>query len=749
MEGLLAVGYLPVLSVLIVFVGILRFFLTKKNNSSRNRLLWLSLCLVLAILVLEIHSAITADPLSFPFAVGVKTMQAFSLDAGYDEIFAGIGGEQLHILLGAYKAILYTSAPIVGGTALYDIFAGISPYFDLFFQSWGHLCLFSQVNDATIALAESMVGETSWKKKPVLIFADADSAELTERLNQEGDAICLPDRLPDCRGLGRARECSFFLMDRDEQGIPDDERNLRSLRTLLNDETPCWPKKRGCHIFFLTNQASTVDSIRACKREYEKNRRTPGEGEVTIHVVRDHARRAAMLMEHLSIAETFPEKASGEPVRILVVGSGPLAQELFKTVFWYGQTAYHPLQIGVAYVPQEGAGDRNEWKDWLESCCPELLPSCTPEDESLRLTLTGSFGSPYASLCVVEENGDSLLSPSFLRKSRENQYGPLETPPFREYDYFLLATGNDTDNMALADSLWRELTYLGEERKTVAAAVEDKDLSAIYRLRCQAMEEGNRAVLVFPFGAAEESFHWETIFADERPLLNCKAEDLLHGLPDIPATMDQFYDDWSNLTRRLHFPVKMMTALEWSGPVKGNEELPKALREKLCFCERTAQDEALCQELAWLEHRRRNAFLRTEGFRRPPRLDQALLAAQEGTSLATEDLLHLAYKNVAARFHPALVECFREVHEGQKDLLDLVSQLRQEADRRAGKKAASDSLKDHDLPQEKYGPRLNREEVQLLLSRQGRQKVSPSLLKSWEDPDHPGWYFPGKVMGLS
>lgn len=772
----------PFLSLLCIVSGIALFFASRRNRRFSRRLLALTAFAVLAVVFMELdfvwqETAIkeAADwekiglweraglVFGMPSGILPKTMQAFSLDAGYDEIFKYSSGP-----LKWYKVFLYSLAPIIGGAVIYDVLAGVSPYLRLFFKQLRRLYVFSELNEKSFCLAQSIAGSRENGKKPVLIFADCPQTdtELSQRVRQLG-AICLPDRLGNCSMLRHAEQCVFFLMSCGESGELDELKNLSQLQELLHAERPQWPAKKGCQVICFSNQDASAERIRALKSEYKRSR---GEGEaekVVLHVVREHIQCANALMVEHPLFTGLADKEPGTPLRVLIVGSSALSRELYKTVFWCGQLLDHPLQLTAAYVPENAGGDETELESWLEWNCPELLASCTAGDDCLRLSFDESCADPYASLCFLEEGRDQLFSPAFLTRPRANKYGVTESFTLSDCDYFILAAESDSDNIALADALWRELAYLKRSgaafgKKTIAVAVENSSLSEIQRLHGEALHEKERDIVMLAFGSTAERFRWECVFTDGQYVSEHTVENAIHGLPDVPETMDAFYDEWSTLARHIHLPCRMFSALQRVEESEGTrEKLRAAVRDKLAYCEAIGSDERLRDDLAWLEHRRWNAFLRTEGFRRPLRLTEKLRELLEGRCTGDGNSLSLyAYKNIPARLHPNLVECFRGRHE-ERDLLDAASLMRQHVKLlKEGKESAVD-LKKYDYPCEKYGPRLSRRELIAYLTDADPSAEGFDPAGAWselenkypavrdcEDLERPGYYYAAKVMAL-
>lgn len=777
-----------ILSLFFFISGGVFFFGMSRGKRISWRLLWLTLFLVLAIIPLSLSQTGGQPTRAFGFLP--RTMQAFSLDFDYDSLFApdeapeaqptgeagavdaprAIRGWELAIMI--YKAILYSVAPIVGGAVIYDVLAGVSPNLRLLFARRRRLYIFSELNERSLGLAQSIVTDKNRGRRPVIIFAGcgesgADVAKLMARARLM-QAICLSNDVPECHALRRARKCVFFLMDLNDDGSFEDTGNLSTLCEMLNAENPVWSGTEGCHLFFFTDAAATVESARMAKLAFDERHEGNGMGEVRLHIVRDHVQAANALMLDHPLYEGLSRKAKGEPLRVLIVGNNEFSQEVFKTVFWCGQLLDHPLQIALAGVGQGDYDGRTEAEVRLGIQCPELFESCTPESECLRQTTGGDYSAPYAAISFIEARPDQFFDDAFLTMPRSFRYGSQETFSLVECDFMILMTGSDRDNIELAGNLWRRLACMklaGEPigRTTIAVAIENDELSQIARMRHEKLKRAENDIALVSFGAIQDRFCWENVFHSgiyrHRGAQEISRARAVHSIAGMDATKDDIYNEWSIQTRQVHLRYKMFSALQRElAPMEDREGV---LRDKLDYCRRVKADPALFDRLSWLEHRRWNAFLRTQGFRRPPRLLEKLRDMEAGR-LEGEDWRALslyAYKNVPARLHPNLVESATGVRGDRTDLLDLASDLRDLVDRLRGNEVGDWDIKYYDRPTDKYGPTLDRAEVCATLMGTEVAARGKALEAAWAelkrrrpgidrsaDPKHPGQWFADGIL---
>ncbi len=678
--------FLNLCSLALFCWGILRFFFLSRQQRLSRRLLRLTLAVVGAVFLVECARLAADGERFFPSGVFIDTMQVFSLDAGYEAITGGprAGDGILAGILYWYRAVVFTVAPIVGGAVIYDVLAGISPELRLLAVRRRRLMIFSELNERSILLARDILDREAGRGRPAIVFTDCYSdggEEDSELLVQAKDlhAVCLQEDLLHCGGFRYSRACCFFLIDQTPDGELDDAGNLVALEGLLQADRPRWKPERGCVITLFSDHSEALENVRAVKHRYDT---LVGDKRVTVRVVRDKATACCL---HLDEAPLFRDLEPGQGLDVVIFGRGPFAREMFSTVFWQGQMLDHPLRIAMVYPPSgTGDGDEPELATALRRFSPELLDSCKPGHECLRLRPGKEDPSPiYASLCFVEADPRTAPIRELLTAERVCQYGSQE--PFRlaQASRFLVMGDSDEENVALGDELRRTLSLLKGSgkypgKKTVSLLVQNSDTSRVVSERFRdygRLDETRVSPDMLIFGTLEDRFRWESVAVDGADLVRLRQrrgrEAELHSLKDVSASRDDLYNDWSRVARAFHTPVKMYCA-----GVRDGDELERKLAYQQAM---EPLDQPLVDRLRWLEHRRWCAFLRSLGFSRPPKLYETLCRVRDG-SLRPEDwreLCFYAYKNIPARLHPCLVECVDYNNtEDDKDLLDYVSDLR-------------------------------------------------------------------------
>jgi len=791
-------------SAVLFIAGLTYVFLRKQQRPLTARLLVFTCSIIGAIFLAKCCFA-TAGTALTP-SVLIDIMQAFSLDADYSSVISGpalFSAPLLNTLVIVYLAVLYTSAPIAGGAIVYDVLAGFSPYIRLALSRRGVIYIFSALNEKAVLLAEDILARKPLDGPATIVFTDAyvddeqeRESELLMRAKALG-AICIRDDMLHCGHFRRFRHAFLFLLDEGPDGDFDDAGNLAVLCGLLGSpdqaasQEPAGPILNGeCDIFVFSNDSGAIESVRAVKRAYdERHKNKKNTRQFRVKVIRDWAQTALFLLWdmplYIPLAGPSPdEKKPCEPpqrsLRVAIFGNGPFAEELFRTVYWGGQMWNTRLYITVI-----GPGDMRRR---LDRQCPELMDSCAWVTESgsrpecLRIYPgdgEDAFADPYCTLSFLEDDTEAVSIRALLDKDgRPYERCPDESYRLAEYDYFLIAGPSGQRNIRLADELISALTCFrltgGSNRKNpgppvIALTVEEQALFSIAKDRFSAYSyDPSKASLnnpvVYPFGDLKSRYTWKSISMDQAYLArggpDTSAE---HGFADINAPDDSLYDDWAKAGRIFHQPYRMYSAgMDPCRIVeKENNPLYQSVEGKreyynLVNC-RYDEPFPITQRLAWLEHRRWNAFLRAQGFSRPfSTLADIQAALKELNTESGPDRL-FAYKDVSLRLHPCLVECdttgvgpsgnivqekdgklFLSWNEGDKkangessyDLLDLISLLRTDRElikndrkNKAGKELEKlvKDVKKYDFPtpdvSAKYLPLLTTEkEIEQLLA---------------------------------
>lgn len=268
-------------------------------------------------------------------------------------------------------------------------------------------------------------------------------------------------------------------------------------------------------------------------------------------------------------------------------------------------------------------------------------------------------------------------------------------------DYFFISLGSDEKNLTAAERL---KMYIGRDHAergsadhgtVIAYIIYDPILSdALNRERRVRCVDGDRADLyLYAAGNLRDLYSVNNVFmsrADRNAALNiheeyCAAHGQAPSRQNDKKFLREFeekyrkdpYIYWANIARAKHlaykaFSIGQVGSSVFKDPQMADRECRREYyKEVFVQCcrflgegkpaaapEEDAEHKALLHRLAWLEHRRWNAFLRACGFRCPREYEHY------------KPVSH-SYKFIDLKLHPCIVECsthgiLAEFDEGYK-----------------------------------------------------------------------------------
>lgn len=641
------------------------------KNGSDNKLIFETLYIMLLIWFLRFVVGIInpEQQLSYVevfFDSIVHALQSFSLDEGYAEYtingknILSAGGMPVWAgVYGVVVSILNVCAPVLGGAVLLNLISEIFPAIKIHMMPTRHKFVFSELNEMSITLAEDLLREEQYKsivstdsrKLPLIIFTDAypdkssePRSEMFERAYNIG-AVCIKKDLLHLP-LKESRSIDYFLIDSDTQD------NIRTLPELLNSKDRLWilrkmqaegnESKEPCvRIFVFTKddtEALLITKIR------EKNKNTD---DVIIRTINDYFNLAVNLVYDVPLFLPLLNTEKKD-LTVSILGAGSIAEEVFKAVFWCGQICGVRLSINV--IAENAAALKSK----LENNCPELLASCDKDAELLTVCpATNEKNEPYCKSCEFMNIPDVSLIDEIPEKILEDT------------DYYVIALGSDGMDIDVATGIKSRLDVWNLEntnpRKVIiATSVYEETIADAIK------SEADENVLLVPFATLRSRFGVENIFMDrftEDAKNSCKA----YGVDEQNAYTKDEYTYWANNTKTVHaaykaFGLGIIDAFDFSE--KGTARWRCAERGPL------TEDET--NLLAWIEHRRWNAVLRTMGFSCPTK-----------TQYDAYFKLHTANKNFthkdrSLKFHPCLVESKAMFYGREYKLADDIDGIREE-----------------------------------------------------------------------
>lgn len=631
----------------------------------------------------------------------IHALQTFSLDEDYT-LYIKDGKAMMEALAGAgafwpgayglYASVLNVVAPIAGGAFLFEVLAGIFPRVGLLLarlRIWKPKYYFSELNDASLALAKNILNERPVGLRarfcgPIVVFTDVyvdnseeRSAERLAEAKQIG-AICLRDDLSHIC-LNKWGEKRLMLMDAGES---------ENLQAYLNVVDAMGKKRaRGTEIDLFTNSDAYVLLEKSVRKKMLEEWKLKEKDLPIFFSVHSYRNLILNVLTEIPLYEPLIGKGRNADgtvdLTVTIVGMGGIGLEMFRTVYWLGQMLDCNMTVNVLSQETEAS-----FWDKIDSISPEIRHTLQENDPILRYNDGEDGVSPV--YCRVRYWQCDVETSGFVERfGREGVL--LQT------DYFFISLGSDEKNLTAAERL---KMYIGRDHAergsadhgtVIAYIIYDPILSdALNRERRVRCVDGDRADLyLYAAGNLRDLYSVNNVFmsqADRNAALNIH-EEYCAARGNDKKFLREFeekyrkdpYIYWANIARAKHlaykaFSIGQVKRSVFKDPQMADRECRREYYKEDVFvrCRRflsredepaaTPEEEeehkALLHRLAWLEHRRWNAFLRACGFRCPREYEHY------------KPVSH-SYKFIDLKLHPCIVECsthgiLAEFDEGYK-----------------------------------------------------------------------------------
>ena len=608
----------------------------------------------------------------------IHALQTFSMDEDYTEyVFAGkrmmaeISGNNSGAVAfyGIYSFALNVLAPIAGGAIIFEILTGIFPRLRLFFLYLAFFkdkYFFSELNERSLALAKSIVGENKRKiLAPVIIFTDTyidDEDEKDSEMLVEAKllgSVCVRDDISHI-SKNRYGKRTYILIDDDEM------ENLQTL-TNLSDEFN-YPYLKSAEIV-LFSQNDVYTQVEKKVREklvwqygFDVNELP------TVIPVQCYKNLVNNLFVDMPLYEPLVGKKRDEnnslDLNVTVLGMGFVGTEAVLSAYWMGQML--DCRLNITVISKE---DRECFFGKISRINPDIIRTATDGDSILVYNKNGDVAEKYCSLRYFQQDVDFVSSNQLSKIEVQEGKTVLDT------DYFVVALGSDEENLSVANKLCQLVGAYhlskDESLKTVIAyAIYNSSLcNDLNRSNLFSYNgKGTNDIVMKAFGSLENVYSVNNVFMPEHSAIAFVMNNFYDNAMKTPiATVNKqrnarnkkyqkrIKDEYAyqaSIARGMHLKYKMFSCglIESSLFDYGFENDPgykqmlknSAARYK-ALISGEGHDLELMHRLAWLEHRRWNSFLRVNGFR------------------YTADYMKYyqrlsTHKNLELKLHPCLVE---------------------------------------------------------------------------------------------
>lgn len=339
---------------------------------------------------------------------------------------------------------------------IFEILASIFPKVRLFisyFAFWKEKYYFSELNNASLALAESIVMTSSDSrlfnrivkaiKCPIIIFIDAyidDEEEKGSEMLLEAKnlgAISVRDDLSHVK-KNRFGIRKFFLIDENESG------NLQTLTSLANTNNSRYLK--NAEIYLFSNDDAYVQVERSVLDRLKIDWKVEDDADVlpSIIPVQSYRNLISNLLVDIPLYEPLITKKKNDneyDLTVTILGTGHIVTEMFLSTYWFGQMLNCKLHINV--LSQEKEEDFWSKIDYIN---PEIKRTTNAKDDILLVNKKGERAPIY---CDVNYSQCDVKSSKFINRLSDGAEGILNT------DYFLVSLGTDEENISIANTIKR------------------------------------------------------------------------------------------------------------------------------------------------------------------------------------------------------------------------------------------------------------------------------------------------------
>lgn len=638
----------------------------------------------------------------------LHALQTFSMDESYtdywvngQEMIAKLssGNEAARWFYNAFCSIQNIMAPVIGGAVVFEMLTKAFPTFRLFcidFLLWKEKYYFSELNENSLALARSILSEPS-RRNATLIFADAyaedDEEDSTGWLLEAKamGAICLKADLLHIsyNRLNRKRKF-IFLIDKSEN------KNIGMLAGMLDDDNIATYQNALIYVFSTDRKYSNIEDevsgiVNIARDKVEKRNQKLKPKIRMPYVVPVNAVRnmADHLMQEVPLFEVLIGSEQRE-LTVTIIGGGSVGTEMFLAAYRFGQILDVRLNVNMVSREPETSDDSSTvgFADKINYINPEILRSADPNDELLICNCDPEHPERSAPYMDFRYDSDEVMSDRFIRKLRDD-------PRFVNTDYFIIALGSDEDDYLVAEKIKsivaeHHIAKARDKKTVIAFCITNSDLMKKlneHPQRRYIKDRQDSDIYMYAFGSKNEVYSCDNVFfgginyADY--LTGQYNEDHLKRSEKkkrrfyetilgehYEKLLKDIYNQMSSVARLMHLKYKIFSAQrlchkEYPFCVfdrqdaaidhdEQNRRLIEAYRDTVLSVVSDEEDKekTVLHRLAWLEHRRWNAFMRTCGFR-----GASAEVLNEYYSLRCFEHSTPNYKFIPIKLHPCIVEC--------------------------------------------------------------------------------------------
>lgn len=565
--------------------------------------------------------------LSLPEKI-VATLQFFSMDADYGELLQSGALFEFSVhwrrLFNLSAFLLTLFAPLLGGAVLISVVGKFFPEMRLYLNISREKYIFSELNERSIWLAESLYDEKvkgKYKFAPgnvsrfaAIVFADSDrdnpqKGELLQRAKDIG-AICVNDSI-DSLSYNRLKLSHkkrkltyFFISDKESENLT---------ASVMATESPAVLKRWNnaeTQVFVFSHNPDTEKIVEGAYKKYI-NGANDGRKNYDIKVIKTVREFENLVYDLIDgkyplVKPWFRTEKEGdaacgkdlpdiEKIRVLVVGGGRIARHFLKSVPWCAQI-FSPRSV----VTAEGGKQFKRAEVEIRVIADNAKENIEPR---LKFEMPGVFGKTGRQYCKFQFFNAVFGREGFAEKFCED--GCYNA------DYVLVAMGDDVLNARCA--MWiNEHIQCGNggRRPVINVVIEDSGLCASLNA---INDKSDSCCELHPFGSLKERYSYENVFLND---ISEKAyyQNWAYAKTSRRVFELDNYSSQSSAVSAIHYRYKLFslgliqTSKEWENVYGDNDG---KLSEKII---ELSGDKKTVNELVWLEHVRWMMYLFSAGY---------------------------------------------------------------------------------------------------------------------------------------
>ena len=481
-----------------------------------------------------------------------NSIRLFVIDGDFEIIreFVEKIPEAYRIFFVAFAAILYIGAPITTATVVLSFFKNASAYSKMFFYRNHTFYIFSELNDRSVALAESIF-ETN-NRKATIIFTDVfenddeHSYETTLRAKKI-NAILFKDDITTIRfnRFSKRNDKKFFIIGEDEN------ENIKHAIFIAKQ----YNSFRNCDLFVFSSNIETellLDKI--------------GKGNIRIRRINDIRSLIYRNLDkdgEMIFRNAIDKGGQFKEINAVLIGLGKHGTEMLKALAWFCQMDGYTLNVDVF--------DKDKFAESkFTAQCPELMSK----------EFNGVYYPDEAQYNIRIHSGVDTDTIEFT-KTIHNMH---------DMTYVFVAMGTDEDNIRTAIRM-RILAQQAHANPAIQAIVYNSD---------------KKKALAGITNFKNQSYNIDFI-GDER---TCYSVNVVLN-SELEQTALRRHLKWSDsedefFTYDYNYKSSMASAIHLKTRIKMG--VPGADKAE---ADLTDEERDIIQRI---EHRRWNAYMRSEGY---------------------------------------------------------------------------------------------------------------------------------------